>query len=66
MSLADLFDRLAREQAVAAASVPTVTIAEALEQIHAAKFTGASLVHWHEGRIRTIEPLRPARIVVTG
>ncbi len=41
-----------------------VTFPDALETLHAARYTGQVLLHWHEGRVTNIDVPNPVRVKV--
>lgn len=60
-----LLDAIIREQAVAPMQKPqVVTFPDALETLHAARYTGQVLLHWHEGRVTNIDVPNPVRVKV--
>lgn len=62
MSLLDWLERTFREQA--ATHPETRTLPECLETMFSAKYTGLTIVHWHEGRIKTIQIPNPITVRV--
>lgn len=58
-------DAVIEHQATSAAGMNTHSLPDVLEMLYATKYTGPSIVHFHEGRIRIVEIPNPIKVKVT-
>lgn len=59
-----LVEAVISQQAVAPVTMQTVALPDVLDALYATRYTGLSLVHWHEGKIKTIQIPNPVTVKV--